>query len=110
MATDDTFQRTGDAYEIIKADPNLPNTLEVNGKEYKFRPNGMMRVQDRGEAFAIREKYGRGRAPKVTTTKVNIPHPSDRGHKYTFQVPAMPWHRFDENGKRIDNAPRIDQG
>ncbi len=104
MATDDTTVRTGDAYEIIKADPKLPNTLEVNGKEYKFRDNGMMRVKDRGEAFAIREKYGKGKRPAITTTRVNYPHPSDRGHKYTFAGIAMPWHRFDENGKRIDNV------
>lgn len=102
MATDDNTVKTGDAYEIIKADPNLPNTLEVNGKEYKFRPNGMMRVKDRGEAFAIREKYGRGRMPQVTTTRVNVPHPSDRGHKYFFAVPEMPWKRIEREKREGD--------
>jgi hypothetical protein len=96
MATDDTRTSASDAYEIIKARPTLPDTLEVDGKSYDFRTDplaggGMMRVKDRGLAFAIRDKYGKGRAPDVTVTRVKYPDAHDRGHRYFFTVPEMPW-------------------
>lgn len=103
MATDDNTNSASDAYEIIAAQPNTPKELEVDGKRYKFRPNGMMRVKDRGEALAIRERYGKGKRPLVTTTKVNYPGAADRGHRYFFgQMPAMPWHKYDERGNRVN--------
>lgn len=105
MATDDTTVKTEDAYEIIKAKTDLPDTLEVDGKQYQFRGDptaggGMMRVKDRGLAFAIRDKYGRGRAPGVTVTRVKYPAVADRGHKYFFgSMPEMPWKRKRNNGE-----------
>ena len=102
---DNDKSTTGQAYEIIKADNNLSN-LEVDGKTYRFpRVHGsMLRVKDRGLAMAIREKYGSGRTPDVTVTKVAYPDIRDRGHRYFFGqlTKPLPWHRYDENGKRIN--------
>jgi hypothetical protein len=97
---DNDKSSTGQAYEIIKADNNLSN-LEVDGKTYRFpRVHGsMLRVKDRGLAMAIREKYGSGRTPDVTVTKVAYPDIRDRGHKYQFMVPELPWHRREQDGK-----------
>ena len=96
---------TGQAYEIIKADNNL-SELNVDGKQMRFPRvhQSMMRVKDRGLAMAIREKYGSGRAPGVTVTKVAYPDIRDRGHRYFFGqlTKPLPWHRYDENGKRIN--------
>ena len=49
--------------------------------------------------MAIREKYGSGRNPDVTVTKVAYPDARDRGHRYFFTVPEMPWKRSNGNGK-----------
>jgi hypothetical protein len=101
-STDDNDRcTTGQAYEIIKATQKDLPALEVDGKAYRFpRVRGsMMRVKDRGLAMAIRDRYGSGRRPDVTVTKVNYPDPADRGHKYFFQVPEMPWRRSKDNGK-----------
>ena len=93
MATDDTRTSASDAYEIIKAQPNTPDVIEVDGKPMQFRDNGMMRVKDRGLAMDIRNKYGAGKQPGVTVTRVNYPSAHDRGHKYFFSVPELPWRR-----------------
>lgn len=46
----------------------------------------------------------------VTVTRVRNPSQADRGHRYHFgQMPAMPWHRYDDDGNRIDNAVGPDQ-
>ena len=93
MATDDTHTKPTEAYEVIAAQPEVPKTLEVDGKRYDFRDSGMMRIADRGLAMAIRDKYGKGSAPGVTVTKVNHPAPADRGHRYFFSVPELPWRK-----------------
>jgi hypothetical protein len=97
---DNDKSSTGQAYEIIKADNNL-TALEVDGKKLRFPRvnNSMMRIKDRGLAMSIRDKYGGGRSPAVTVTKVAYPDIRDRGHKYFFQVPEMPWKRSNGNGK-----------
>lgn len=101
-STDDNDKATtGQAYEIIRATKETPPVLEVDGKIMRFpRVKGnMMRVKDRGLAMAIRDQYGSGRRPKVTVTKVSYPDEHDRGHKYFFSVPEMPWHKGARNGK-----------
>lgn len=100
-STDDNDKSTtGQAYEIIKADSNL-SALEVDGKTLRFpRVNkSLMRTRDRGLAMSIRDQYGKGRNPQVTVTKVAYPDPADRGHKYSFVVPTLPWHRREQDGK-----------
>lgn len=93
MATDDTSTKSTEVYEVIAAREDTPKALEVDGKRYNFRDSGLMRLQDRGLAMAIRDKYGTGKAPGVTVTKVNYPGHADRGHRYFFTVPEMPWKR-----------------
>jgi hypothetical protein len=46
-------------------------------------------VGDESVAKEIRRKYPR----EATVTRVNFDHPSDRGHRYFFSCPAMPWHK-----------------
>lgn len=94
MATDDNNTSVSDAYEIVRASDTTPKTLEVDGKNYKFRGNNMMRVKDRGLAFSIRDKYGKGKNPDIIVNRVNYPDHRDRGHRFFFgQMPEMPWKR-----------------
>lgn len=104
MATDDTKTRATECYEIIRATQRPMPALDVDGRELKFRPNGMMRVKDRGLAMAARDLY----KGEITVTKCNVPSPADIGHRYTFSTPrrGMPWARYDEFGKRIYDPPQ----
>ena len=100
MATDDTHTKPTEAYEVIAAQPDVGKSLEVDGRDLKFRGNGMMRIKDRGLAMAIKDRYGKGPMPGVTVTKVNYPGQADRGHRYFFgSMPEMPWKK-DQNAIR----------
>ena len=38
----------------------------------------------------------------LAVSRIFTNDPADREHKYFFgQLPALPWHRYDENGNRI---------
>ena len=66
--------------------------VEVADKVMPFNGEGRFAVDDEGVANDIREKY-----PRTTTvTRVNAHHVSDRGHKYFFSCPAIPWHKEEE--------------
>jgi len=64
----------------------------------KFGKKGAFKVKDKAIADEIRQTVG----AKATVNRMRQPEPADRGHKYFFgQMPALPWHKYDENGKRI---------
>lgn len=93
---------------VVKAvkDPNW-KSIVIDGKEMKFGRDGAFRVNDPGIAEAIRKEVGN----RATVTRFRNPDPvSDRGHRYFFgQMPAMPWHRYDEFGRRIyDGEEEVD--
>ena len=80
-------------YEVIQA-VQRPVNVEVDGKQMPFGREGAFRVRDSGVAKEISARYG-GKMGDVTVTRVKVPHVADRGHKYTFVVPALPWHEED---------------
>jgi len=83
---------------VVKATKNQDFTgVTVDGKEMKFGKVGAFRVSDEGVANAIRQQVGMN----ATVTRFENPDPSDRGHTYIFSMPAMPWHKYDADGKRI---------
>ncbi len=64
--------------------------VKAGGKVMPFNGEGRLVVGDESVANEIRQKY-----PRTTTvTRVNNHHPSDRGHRYFFSCPAMPWHEL----------------
>jgi hypothetical protein len=69
----------------------------VDGKVMKFSREGFLTVTDPAVANDIRQKYG----DEVTVSRIAAPHPSDRGHTYFFQGVSLPWHKYDEYGRRI---------
>ena len=60
-------------------------------RDMPFDREGRFTVSDESVASEIRKKYPR----TATVTRVSSYHPSDRGHKYFFSCPAMPWHEED---------------
>ena len=63
------------------------NKIHAAGKDMPFNREGRFMVSDEKVASEIRQKYPRA----ATVTRVNTPHSADRGHKYFFRCPEMPW-------------------
>lgn len=64
-----------------------PEPVVAADKVMKFNKEGRFVVRDEKVAAEIREEY-----PKdVTVSRINMSHPSDRGHTYFFTVPRLPW-------------------
>lgn len=64
----------------------------------KYNDEGRLTVNDPVLAGEIREdnKWD------TVVTRVRYPDEADRGHRYHFgSIPAMPWHKYDEFGRRI---------
>jgi cell shape-determining protein MreC len=74
---------------------NSFNAVKAAGKEMKFNREQRFKVGDEKVAAEIRREYPRD----VTVTRVNKYHPADRGHKYFFQVPEMPWKKERQDEK-----------
>ena len=96
-------------YEILPSRMNTPRVLTLSdGRQVKLAKRGATIIRDAGLARAVDQEYGRrarttsGGAVLVMETDNNHRHePENRGHCYTFRVPALPWHKYDKDGKRI---------
>lgn len=77
--------------------------LELNGKKYRFNKDGNMVVKDQVVARALQQKYGMD----IAVGGVRYPHVADRGHRYFFTSPGMPWHKYDEFGNRIKEEANV---
>ncbi len=62
-------------------------------KEMRFNDEGRFTVSDAAVAAEIRQEHPRD----VTVSRVRWDKPADRGHKYFFTCPAMPWHKEDKD-------------
>lgn len=89
-------------YEVIPMTEDMPSkTVEIDGHRMPWGASGGFMTNDKGVADEIQGKYGH----RVMTYETKGQwHPSDRGHRYTFPGVQLPWHRYDENGKRIDSG------
>ena len=65
------------------------NGVRAGGKVLPFDSQGRFAVSDESVAKEIRNRYPRS----ATVTRVTADHASDRGHKYFFTCPEMPWHK-----------------
>ena len=72
-------------HKAIKGDQK---GVRVGDKNLMFNREGRFVTSDEGLASDIRKAHPQA----VTVTRVTANHPSDRGHKYFFRVPEMPWH------------------
>jgi len=96
---------TGHKY-IVQRVWQGPDTAQVDigDRRMKWNKQGRMLVNDPAVANAIRQKYGND----VTVTRMRYPDAHDRGHRYIFTMPEMPWKRNngngEENGSEKENA------
>lgn len=83
---------------VLDATKKRREYLEVGDIKIPLK-NGMAMIKDEKLArdLQIEHRFD------ATVSRVRYPDPvSDGGHRYFFgQMPAMPWHKYDENGKRI---------
>lgn len=82
-------------YEIIKASTRAFNSIQVGGVMVPIRQHGTL-VTDSGLARDIEQSFGQDkRAPyrdDVMVVPVDDRDPKrERGHRYSFTVPALPW-------------------
>ena len=90
---------TGHKY-IVQRVWQGPDTAQVDigDRRMKWNKQGRMLVNDPAVANAIRQKYGND----VTVTRMRYPDAHDRGHRYIFTMPEMPWKRSNGNGEDAD--------
>lgn len=74
------------------------DSVQTSKGALKFDEQDRLAVKDPALAREIQQANPR----ELAVTRVRQTHHSDTGHRYHFgQMPAMPWHRYDENGNRI---------
>ena len=78
---------------VHKAIKGSQKGVRVGDKDLMFNREGRFVTSDEGLASDIRKNYPQA----VTVTRVTSNHSSDRGHKYFFTCPAMPWHEERED-------------
>lgn len=90
------------------ATSSLDNPVVTGKGHLKPDEYGRFTTHDKALADEIRAQY-----PKdYVVTRVRASHPSDRGHKYVFTVPELPWKRdggakeIEEDGKAKDSSER----
>ena len=84
---------------VIKAtrDPSFQG-VTLDGQTMKFGKKGAFMVDDPVKADEIRKTVG----TNATVTRFRTPDSHERIHRYFFgQLPAMPWHKYDDNGRRM---------
>lgn len=100
-------------YELVRATGSRlkpGDVLEAGGRKVKVSRNGNIRLRDTGFAKELAAKYGKksldrqnaGQLIDVELETYNQDRHSDpvkRTHYFTCV--AMPWHKYDENGRRI---------
>lgn len=79
---------------------DMGDSVQTSKGNLKFNHEDRLVVRDQNLAREIQQAYPR----ELAVTRVRYPSQADRGHRYHFgQMPAMPWHKYDENGNRIKN-------
>ena len=78
---------------VHKAIRGTQKGVRVGDKDLMFDKEGRFATGDEGLASDIRKEHPQA----VTVTRVTSNHASDRGHKYFFKCPAMPWHKQEED-------------
>ena len=78
---------------VHKAIRGTQKGVRVGNRDLMFNRDGRFVTSDEGLASSIRKEHPQA----VTVSRVTANHASDRGHKYFFTCPAMPWHKENED-------------
>ncbi len=106
----DKERHTQHRFVVQKAWPGKGNldpgeAIQTSKGDLKFGHEDRLVIKDEALAREVQQQYPR----ELAVTRMRYPDPADRGHHYHFgQMPAMPWHKYDENGRRIveDEEPQ----
>lgn len=100
-------------YQLVRATGSRlrpGDTLEVGGRKVKVNRQGMVRVKDAALGAALVDKYGPkslnpGTANQLIGAELETynqeRHLDPVRRTNYFTMPALPWHKYDELGRRI---------
>ena len=81
-------------YEILPVSTRI-RSITTNRKGTKNLPRTGVLYTDEATAAEVEEKY----PFEVMVNPIEITHPSDQGHKFTFTVPELPWKKNEESNQ-----------
>lgn len=89
-------------YVIRNAQKGLPvKSVKTGRGELKLDKKGRCIVSDAALAAEIRKEHPHD----LAVSRVFTNDAADRGHHYFWgQMPSLPWHKYDELGRRIIEA------
>lgn len=93
-------------YVVQNAHKPVVKSIMTGKGELKLDDKGRCLISDPALAAEIRKDH-----PKdLAVSRIFTSHPADRGHRYIFgQMPSMPWHKYDENGRRIRDTEPLEK-
>jgi hypothetical protein len=94
-------------WEVVRASQKKFDAILGGNRKLTFGKSGGLLTHDKVLAKEIDDKFGYTKTGShdVVVTEVKDDHDAihDPGHKYFFgSMPALPWHKYDKNGKRIE--------
>lgn len=93
------------AFEIYKRKKNSPNRIKVGDHDVKLANVGPTIIHDAALAHDIDQLHGRNAGERddsllvVPVDNDHLHRPGEAGHRYTFTVPELPWHRAQKKGR-----------
>lgn len=92
-------------FVVQSAWPNSPKEIMTSKGLLKANEQGRMMVKDEALAREIQKEHPHD----LAVTRMRTPKPADQGHRYHFgQMPPMPWVKYDEFGRRIQEVTNGD--
>lgn len=84
-------------YEIYKRKKNSPSVVDVGGRRVKLAASGPTIIKDAALAADLDQLHGRN-AGAIDDSLLVVPVDNnhlheEHGHRYTFGVGEMPWHK-----------------
>ena len=88
-------------FVVQTAWPGVANKVKTSKGELEMNDKGRMIIKDEVLAREIQKEHPRD----LAVTRMRTSKPADQGHRYHFgQMPPMPWVKYDELGRRIQEA------
>ena len=86
---------------VVNAEKGMEKEpIRLGDREFKFGRDGAFTVKDGGLANEIRKTVG----TRATVSRYRRPENGKVHHYFFGQMPAMPWHKYDEEGRRITDG------
>lgn len=94
-------------FVVMNAYPTAAEGLQTSKGFLKYDDQNRFTTRNEALAREIQQQHGND----VIVTRMRTSDAADRGHRYHFgQMPAMPWHKYDESGRRIIEGSESKEG